>query len=250
VNEPSERRWSFSSSSIWKRSGTTGGLQGSEPLACRLVLRAQPLLLLRRERSQAVGVEIVLQVGELHSACKGVLRDALDERAVALALALGKGLNRTHDRLVEGALAKLVKRHPRVLHDVVEESDDAFTLGTEPERYAKWVEDVRLASFVALPPVPIRREDDRVLDGDDTVHLHGLFDITESASRHRPRRTSRRCTGRRFRARRTRASRLCPPRSGRRRSSREVRVGEDARIEIEPVGGDGPAHVEGRRACR
>ena len=65
---------------------------------------------LGRQRCQAIGVEVVGQVGELHRTRDRVLRDPLDERRVVLTVALGEGLDGRDDALIKATLAELVQR--------------------------------------------------------------------------------------------------------------------------------------------
>src|SRR5437899_8701577 len=118
-------------------------------------------------------VEVVGQVRELHRAGDRVLRDALDEGPVVLTVALGEGLDRCDDALVQTALAELVQRDAGVLNDVVQHGGEALAISTDAKCHAERVEDVRLTGLIALAAVTLRREGNRILDRHDPLTCMG-----------------------------------------------------------------------------
>ena len=113
-----------------------------------IFLRSRPIAV--GHLHDAAQIEIVFQVGHLHSPPDGIQGSASNEVLIGLSAAMRYGFQRPEDRLAETFRTKAVERPLRIFDHVMKNRDRALLRTFQPQHHSKRVKDVRSARFVHL----------------------------------------------------------------------------------------------------
>lgn len=134
-----------------------------KPRACGAILDV-PVEVFLFQIGDAFEVHVVGDVVELDASRDRIRFAATDELVVALAVAVGHGIDGGDDLGCEARVGKILGRSVGVFDDVVEHADDPLFVGPTGEHDADGMEHVGLAILAFLAPVGGDGERDGVLD--------------------------------------------------------------------------------------